>query len=100
MGGGEEKPKPPAGYTHTDSSQEALLLLLLALGEDFPASQSSASEQLSSSASPKWHPGNYSASVNSSQGPLTNQVLQHLLFPQGVTHIAQVTVTNVSLIFF
>lgn len=35
VGGGKEKPKPPAGYTHADSSQEALLLLLLALREVF-----------------------------------------------------------------
>lgn len=48
-------PKPPASYTHADSSHQALLLLLLALKEAFPAFQSSAPEHFSSLASSK-HP--------------------------------------------
>lgn len=52
MGGGE-KTKPLASYTHADSSHKALLLLLLALGEAFPAFQSSAPEYFSSLASLK-----------------------------------------------
>lgn len=54
MGGGE-KTKPLASYTHADGSHKALLLLLLALREAFPAFQSSAPEGFSSLASPK-HP--------------------------------------------
>lgn len=50
-----KKPQPLASYTHADSSHKALLLLLLALREAFPAFQSPAPEHFSSLASPK-HP--------------------------------------------
>lgn len=49
------KAKPVTSYTYASSSHKALLLLLLALREAFPAFQSSAPEHFSSLDSPK-HP--------------------------------------------